>query len=103
MDRFDLTLPAVLLVSVVGAAQVRIMMSEPDVAPRSPAAASPAYSPDLSHLPAIPRPGVPIFEVEATWEQDPISPAFGDLEAIEAGSRTVSPEVRFGRPAGEGQ
>ena len=94
-DRFDLTLAMILLVSVVGAAQFKILMSEPAENSTLQDVLDPVQAPDLSHLPAIPKPGVPIFDIEASWDRDAAPSALDDFAREPV---RVAPSVRLGTP-----
>ena len=95
LDRFDLSLAMILLVSVVGAAQFKVLTSEPASIATVEHDADPVQAPDLSHLPAIPRPGVPIFDIEASWDRDATPSALDDLSREPV---RVAPSARLGMP-----
>ena len=97
-DRFDLTLAMILLVSVVGAAQFKILVSEPAEDSALQGVLDPVQAPDLSHLPAIPKPGVPIFDLEASWDRDAGPSALDDFAREPV---RVAPSVRLGTPGTE--
>ena len=95
LDRLDLSLPAVLLACVVGAAQVKVLWSESMVEDAVVESKDPVYEPDLSHLPAIPKPGVPIFDLAPSWDREPV------VSAVEGASEQPlrqSPRATFAEP-----
>ena len=95
-DRFDLSLAMILLMSVVGAAQFKVLTTEPAATLTTDRDDDPVQAPDLSHLPAIPRPGVPIFDVEASWDRDASPSALDDLSREPV---RVAPSARLGTPS----